>query len=48
MRLSGVLSTTERLVVARRVREWTFPRCWAWRDGYQLKVPEALLVPEHG
>lgn len=40
--------SAELVVVAKRVREWTHPRCWAWRDGYRLKVPDALKCPEYG
>ncbi len=43
-----MLNNEELAVVARRVRDWKNPRCWAWRDGYRLPLTQALRVPEYG
>jgi hypothetical protein len=43
-----MLTDQELLVVARRVKEWKNPRCWAWRDKYRLPLTDAFKCPEYG
>ena len=42
------MNSSELIVVAKRVREWTNPRCWACRDKYRLPLTQGLLCPEYG
>ncbi len=43
-----MLTSQELAVVAKRVREWKNPRCWAWRDKYRLPLTQALQCPDYG
>jgi hypothetical protein len=43
-----MLTYHEKLIVAKRVKEWENPRCWAWCDKYRLPLTQALIVPQYG
>jgi hypothetical protein len=42
------MNKQELIIVGNRVQEWNNPRCWAFRDGYRLKMSDAIECPEYG